>query len=74
MYECPNADACVGGSDSTSYCAEGFKGPRELKLNLKFNLKLKLTGRFQGSTRVELELRVKIEVEVDGKASRGDVS
>lgn len=45
VYECPNADACIGGSDSTSYCAEGFKGPRELTVKLKFKLALHLTGR-----------------------------
>ncbi|CAM9152478.1 unnamed protein product [Ascophyllum nodosum] len=27
VYECPNCDACAGGSDVSSYCAEGFSGP-----------------------------------------------
>lgn len=33
VYECANADACVGGSDVASYCADGFKGPRKFMLS-----------------------------------------
>lgn len=33
VYECANADACVGGSDVSSYCADGFKGPRKFMLS-----------------------------------------
>ncbi|CAM9491441.1 unnamed protein product [Ectocarpus sp. 6 AP-2014] len=27
VYECPNADACVGGATVETYCSDGFKGP-----------------------------------------------
>lgn len=29
VYECPNADACIGGATVETYCSDGFKGPRE---------------------------------------------
>lgn len=38
VHECYNEDACVGGNDTDKYCASGYQGPCEDKVEVYLNI------------------------------------